>query len=800
MRLRWLLLFICALLLTTIPLHAQDDWSAWLLENQTNRMILADRNGLVEELVLPLADGYDYLYHNTVVVSPNGNYFAYVVGQSGTNNQLLTIYDFARRSVIGQYPPFDVSYSGIPAFNRDSTQIAFGNSMNASGWDVVIIDLATLAITATLNSTEASAAAVASSFNLTPYFQWFSGTQLGFAMVLSATDATPPFDNFIWDTASGTVTPSVGYGYIGADIHPLTGEVAFPLPDDRFALTDAFMFGHYNTVQVYSPLTRERYPVYADTENSLGAVHFVNNGEYLLISSYDPAFVSKWFVVGRGGNLVGTLPTPDLIADAGGTPDGFIYTSSITATSTVHFVDLSGGVVSEGTPIYDSGRSESLQVVWVGSLTGTAFTAEPFPAWVELADPVRDGEAVADSGPTAPQDATLRVGGQATVRTTEGDALNMRSGAGTQFSIVSRLRSGSVLTLLEGPVSANGFNWWRVRSAAGQEGWVVDSADNEQTLLPGVNTSVGLESELGANPEMASLLAVGDDVIVTLATRGDALRLRNEPGLDGRVISQMPAGTRLRIIDGPRPLDNYTWWQIRTPEGNVGWAAEIIGNERVLVRTTTAAVTNTPPASAAGAPILMSPLPGTILTNFPRAITFTWQAVSGAASYTIEMEGCPGSSGPCEPFRTVSGLGATAHTETFPGDGRGRWRVGAVAPSGAATFSDWWSFSIDTSAAAVLPAPEIISPMNGATYDIYPRTMTLSWLSVGSAASYDVDVQYCGSSDVSTCTNLLTENTSATSYTFDFVGAQPGRWRVRALDGSGVAGTWSEWRMFIHNQ
>jgi len=37
---------------------------------------------------------------------------------------------------------------------------------------------------------------------------------------------------------------------------------------------------------------------------------------------------------------------------------------------------------------------------------------------------------------------------------------------------------------------------------------------------------------------------------------------------------------------------------------------------------------------------------------------------------------------------------------------------------------------------------------------------------------------------------------SSTTYTFNFVGAQPGRWRVWAVNGSGMPGSKSGWREF----
>jgi hypothetical protein len=182
--------------------------------------------------------------------------------------------------------------------------------------------------------------------------------------------------------------------------------------------------------------------------------------------------------------------------------------------------------------------------------------------------------------------AALEVGGTATVRTTGGDSLNMRSAAGTEFAILQKLSSGTLLLLLEGPVSAGSYQWWRVQAPDGQQGWVVESADGVPTLIPGRSASTGEVDETlegAADPSLPSLLAIGSDAIVTLPNPRDSLRLRNAPGLEGRIIVLLPNGTRLRVIDGPRAANGYTWWQLRTPEGNVGWSAEVIGDDRVLI-------------------------------------------------------------------------------------------------------------------------------------------------------------------------------------------------------------------------
>ena len=58
--------------------------------------------------------------------------------------------------------------------------------------------------------------------------------------------------------------------------------------------------------------------------------------------------------------------------------------------------------------------------------------------------------------------------------TAAGDGLNLRDRPALEGSIRSQLHSGETLHLLEGPLLAGGFNWWRALTSDGREGWIVE--------------------------------------------------------------------------------------------------------------------------------------------------------------------------------------------------------------------------------------------------------------------------------------------------------------------------------------
>jgi peroxiredoxin len=104
-----------------------------------------------------------------------------------------------------------------------------------------------------------------------------------------------------------------------------------------------------------------------------------------------------------------------------------------------------------------------------------------------------------------------------------------------------------------------------------------------------------------------------------------------------------------------------------------------------------------------------------------------------------------------------------------------------------------------------LSAPVQVSPPDGATFDVSPRTTKLVWGAVPGALNYavEIDCLYC-CSRTQWCSDIgaldVRRNIPQTEYTFDFVGAQPGRWRVWAIDATGQEGPKSPWWGFTHKK
>jgi uncharacterized protein YgiM (DUF1202 family) len=50
--------------------------------------------------------------------------------------------------------------------------------------------------------------------------------------------------------------------------------------------------------------------------------------------------------------------------------------------------------------------------------------------------------------------------------------LRRRNGPSLNSRVIDGISPGTRLTLVEGPVSADGHSWWNIRTTDGREGWV----------------------------------------------------------------------------------------------------------------------------------------------------------------------------------------------------------------------------------------------------------------------------------------------------------------------------------------
>lgn len=197
------------------------------------------------------------------------------------------------------------------------------------------------------------------------------------------------------------------------------------------------------------------------------------------------------------------------------------------------------------------------------------------PGWVAEG---RDGRYFLS--PAAPDPSTVcppaipTVGIGSQVRIEAG--LRAREEAGRNARVLTTVRPGMVLDVLDGPVCADGMNWWQVRApyglAAGVtvDAWISEGYPRAYWFAP-----EGLaQLPVVATCARALPLSPGDRAAVTYDD-GVPRRLRSAPGVQSDVIATLLDGIAFEIISGPACMDSFHWWEVRIlTTGLTGWLAE----------------------------------------------------------------------------------------------------------------------------------------------------------------------------------------------------------------------------------
>lgn len=517
-RFSYLLFLIC--LFSIIPLsQAQSStWTAWLYDHTEGRLLQVDSTGAaLWNIQLPTVMAHDN-YSRSVAVSPDGQRVAYSVNSSSQMTHQFFIADLQDfmapsptepgPSVVYSPPQPQLADSFVfdrsLVWNDDGATVAYGYGLDPEGWEIVVLDAETGSVMFELTSQSPQMQAIRiEDFFLVPAIHRYSGGALDFSLINWATEGRPEYENYQWNLVTNTVTPSVAYPSPSADTLLTTGEVVTPFSDDRFPDQDEFLMMGWqmNTLHVYDPVTQARWPFFARADWGLGSVHFVNNGAYVLtrfgVMSTDEI---QWALIDRNGALVGQpiLPT-DYQTSIAGIPSGYLVQGvELRADGGYLYIDQADApnLMSPYRVYTASSPTENYRFAWVSAMGGGNFV---YGNWAQLADPtvaaMASGAPPFEGGPfigdppipTATPiiaSGTLTVGGIAYTQTTEGDSLNVRSGPGLSFQRVGQVASGVRLELLEGPRPADGYTWWRVRLPDNREGWVVQRADNVDTLIP----------------------------------------------------------------------------------------------------------------------------------------------------------------------------------------------------------------------------------------------------------------------------------------------------------------------------
>jgi hypothetical protein len=157
--------------------------------------------------------------------------------------------------------------------------------------------------------------------------------------------------------------------------------------------------------------------------------------------------------------------------------------------------------------------------------------------------------------------------------------VNVRSAPSVSAALVNYYALEVVVTLIEGPVCAGGYNWWRIsgeafsvfergeetRVGTGEPGWVIEGNGGRQFL-----NFLAPDAAAQCSPPLA--LRIGE--IARVVT---GLRAHESPDLDARVLELAPLGAEVTVLDGPVCADNLNFWRVTVPLIGGGQIAAWVG-------------------------------------------------------------------------------------------------------------------------------------------------------------------------------------------------------------------------------
>ena len=148
------------------------------------------------------------------------------------------------------------------------------------------------------------------------------------------------------------------------------------------------------------------------------------------------------------------------------------------------------------------------------------------------------------AGNSSTDNSTSQTSYKATVNT---DSLNMRKGAGTSYSVITKLSKGTVVDVLES--ASNG--WKKIKTSGGTTGWASGGY-----LTTG---SAGNSSTDNSTSQTSYKATVNTD----------SLNMRKGAGTSYSVITKLSKGTVVDVLESA----SNGWKKIKTSNGTIGWVS-----------------------------------------------------------------------------------------------------------------------------------------------------------------------------------------------------------------------------------
>ena len=174
------------------------------------------------------------------------------------------------------------------------------------------------------------------------------------------------------------------------------------------------------------------------------------------------------------------------------------------------------------------------------------------------------GTTTTPATPTTPN--TTTPASTTTMTGTTTSSLNVRSGAGTSFSVVTTLAKGSSVTVVDN----SNATWPKIKTADGKQGYcskeflTISSTPPSQTGT-GTNTGIGTNNtgtDTGTDTNSTHTLTGA-------SVTADMLRMRATASATGAILTNLPKGTSLKVLDTSDPA----WTKVQNSSGQTGYVS-----------------------------------------------------------------------------------------------------------------------------------------------------------------------------------------------------------------------------------
>ncbi len=147
------------------------------------------------------------------------------------------------------------------------------------------------------------------------------------------------------------------------------------------------------------------------------------------------------------------------------------------------------------------------------------------------------------------------------------DYLNLRSGAGTNYSVLLTLGKGVTASVLDNSNSG----WVKVSTQNGTEGWcsrqylTISGSPSQTSSSSGGSSSSGS----GSGGSSSGQGGAGSSAVTGATVTADLLRLRQSAGTSSAILANLPHGTVLTVLD----TSTSGWVKVQTADGKTGYVS-----------------------------------------------------------------------------------------------------------------------------------------------------------------------------------------------------------------------------------